>query len=93
MCENETMKKPIPDILFYVYFTKKELLNINPCRFTNYEDAYNYAIRYDKSLIYTKIIPYKPAVNVKDIIAGYTNQCVPPAIASTAGLPATIAAI
>ena len=61
MYENETMKKPIPDILFYVYFTKKELLNINPCRFTNYEDAYNYAIRYDKSLIYTKIIPYKPA--------------------------------
>ena len=61
MCDTETMKKPIPDILFYVYFTKKELLNINPCRFTNYEDAYNYAIRYDKSLIYTKIIPYKPA--------------------------------
>lgn len=60
MCDNETMKKPIPDVLFYVYFTKKELLNINPCRFTNYEDAYNYAIRYDKSLIYTKIIPYKP---------------------------------
>lgn len=60
MCNNETMKKPIPDILFYVYFTKKELLNINPCRFTNYEDAYNYAIRYDKSLIYTKIITYKP---------------------------------
>lgn len=60
MCDNETMKKTIPDVLFYVYFTKKELLNINPCRFTNYEDAYNYAIRYDKSLIYTKIIPYKP---------------------------------
>ena len=34
MCDTETMKKPIPDILFYVYFTKKELLNINPCRFT-----------------------------------------------------------
>ena len=61
MSDTETMKKPIPDILFYVYFTKKELLNINPCRFTNYEDAYNYAIKYDKSLIYAKIIPYKPA--------------------------------
>lgn len=57
------MKNSIPDIMYYVYFTKNNLKNINPCRFTNYNDAYNYARKYDKSLIYSKIIPYTPSEN------------------------------
>ena len=57
----------LPKSFYYVYFTKDNLKNINPCRFNSYNDAYEYARRYNKSLLYAKIIKYAPSeMNGKD---------------------------
>lgn len=57
----------LPDNIYFVYFTKNNLKNINPCRFNTYNDAYEYAKKYDKNLFNTVITEYDRAVYIHNI--------------------------
>lgn len=56
----------LPFSIYLVYFTKDELKNINPCRFNEYRDAYNYARKYDKNLVNTVIMQYNQPISNGD---------------------------
>lgn len=51
------MNSKLPHNIYFVHFTNN-LKNINPCRFNDYDDACNYAKKYDKYLINTVIDEY-----------------------------------